>query len=141
MKKLYDDFRKKWVVSSREEVVRQRTLWRFVTELNFSKYFIAVERGVAEICRKSQVDIPNRRIDIVCFDKNGLPLIIVECKAESITKKCLNQVIGYNYFVSAPFVAVTNQSQVYLVFFGKLGCRFFYDFLSFDKMVRMVDTF
>ncbi len=51
-----------------------------------------------------------KRTDIVVYDRNGKPFLIVECKATNIpiNQKVFNQVAMYNKVHQAPYVCVTN---------------------------------
>lgn len=55
--------------------------------------------------------IPLRRADILCY-RQGSPLLLVECKAIPLTSKVLQQVIAYNYYLKAPYVAVANEQEL-----------------------------
>jgi hypothetical protein len=109
--KIYDAFRNSWVVATPEEIVRQRILQKMVQILLYPKELITVERSLVELC--PEIDcIPNRRVDIVCFTKTpkGLaPLLIIECKESAQEeKRAIDQVLGYNRFLQARFVAVVH---------------------------------
>ncbi len=112
---IFDLIRKKWVVASPEEKVRQSLLHLMIKELFFPKELLSVEKAIREIpsVKSSGLLPPDRRVDVVCFARgihpNFLlyPLLIIECK-ESIEMKneAKQQVIGYNHFIKACFVAI-----------------------------------
>ena len=61
-------------------------------------------------------NLPERRADILCYSVRGNenamnPLLLIECKAITLGEKELRQLIGYNHFVKAPFIALVNQNQ------------------------------
>lgn len=59
--------------------------------------------------------IPLRRTDILCYapSKETLhPLLLVECKAIKLTSRMVNQVIGYNYYLKARFLALVNDQEI-----------------------------
>lgn len=113
--KLYDSFRKKALAIQPEEVVRQKLLHHMVDALGFPKGYLCVERSLAELCDGERV--PDRRIDIVAYyKKEGAlqPLLLIECKAGGLKESMLEQVFGYNHYLNAPFVALTNGTATYV---------------------------
>jgi hypothetical protein len=61
--------------------------------------------------------VPSRRIDIACYTpsaQHGLsPLLLVECKAATLTHKTLSQASGYNYYLAAPFLTLASANAIY----------------------------
>ncbi|MGG8495535.1 type I restriction enzyme HsdR N-terminal domain-containing protein [Tenacibaculum sp. TC6] len=105
---IFDSLRKKYVVLTPEEWVRQ----------HFSRYLTEVKKyPVSLIAIEKQLTINQlkKRTDIVIFDTNGLPKIIVECKAPSIkiTQDTFDQIARYNLKLNAQFLVVTNGLQHY----------------------------
>ena len=95
-----------------EEAVRQRLLVQMM-DVGYPKQLLSIERGLRELAYSYKGRVPDRRVDIVCFSKKGLhPLLMVECKAISLNQEAIYQVIGYNRFVKASFVAVANAEKV-----------------------------
>ena len=112
-KQVYDLIRKKWVDATPEEKVRQRLLTLMVQQLGYPKHSIVVERSLSEVT--SQTSVPNRRLDILCFEVKTLkPLLLIECKAIPIHQKMLSQVMGYNAYIGAPFICLANQDSLIL---------------------------
>ncbi len=122
-----------------EEEVRQRLLTVMKGELGFPAEMISVERSLSSLPHLLGQKVPDRRFDIVCFKKQGaslLPLLIVECKAVDLTKKAAMQVIGYNYFAKAPFIALANQAGVYTGYCEEdQGVHFEEGLFSYEKML------
>lgn len=119
MKELFDPIRKIWVPALPEEVVRQNLLLRLIEELKFPKNLIAVEKEIAAMPHILSAHIENdRRADIICYAKNIhpghtlYPLLLIECKAEKISEKVLQQALGYNQFVQAFFVCIASKESV-----------------------------
>jgi hypothetical protein len=81
-----------------EERVRQALLRKMVEVLGFPKGLISVERAIQQ----------ERRTDIVCYTKEMRPLLLIECKAGAIGERAVNQAIGYNDQVKAPFICLAN---------------------------------
>lgn len=91
-----------------------------VNQLGYPLGLITVEKELRQIphLTLSPQKIPNRRADIICF-ANGIhtahslyPLLMIECKATPLTKKVINQVMGYNYVVQSPFITIANENEV-----------------------------
>lgn len=114
---LYCSIRKTWVAALPEEHVRQRIINQMINELGFPGSLIAVEKAVRQLPHLSVSDrrhVPDRRADIICFanGSQGLyPLLTIECKAVKLTKRVVNQVVGYNHYIRASFIAITNQNE------------------------------
>ncbi len=105
---IFDELRKKNVVLTPEEWVRQ----------NFVKYLVQVKKyPVSLIAIEKQLLINNlkKRTDILIFSSNGLPNIIVECKAPNIkiTQDTFDQIARYNLKLKANILIVTNGLQHY----------------------------
>lgn len=117
---IYDPFRKEWVKETPEEKIRQQWLKTMVEELGFPTSLIAVEKELKllpHLLNFSSKDIPRRRIDVVVFAKeifhhSLFPLLLLECKAMSLSSTFTRQVISYNESVRAPFIAIANKEQI-----------------------------
>lgn len=102
-KMVFDPFRKKYVVLTPEEYVRQYFA-RFLTEeKGFPSGLTAIEH------RLKFYDL-NRRADIVNYNAAGHVVMITECKAPSvnISQKTFDQIARYNMKLKARFLVVTN---------------------------------
>ncbi|QMU65202.1 MAG: restriction endonuclease subunit R [Flavobacteriaceae bacterium] len=105
---IFDNFRKKYIILTPEEWVRQHVA-RFLTE--------AKKYPVSHIAIEKQL-IFNRlkkRTDIVVYNKAGNPEIIVECKspAVSIKQEIFDQIARYNLKLKAKYLMVTNGLEHY----------------------------
>lgn len=111
-KQIFDPIRSKWVRLSPEEVIRQGLICRMVDELGYPKHLIAVEKELVKLPHLRLVpsaQIPKRRADLIVFSPASLePLLLVECKAVELNDTFAKQVIGYNAFVKAPYIALAN---------------------------------
>ena len=103
-----------------EECIRVRLLCDLIEKLGFPPYTLAVEKELSQIphLRSLGSKVPQRRADIICFAK-GIhpteelyPLLLIECKAIKLTRKMVNQVVGYNHFLKAPFIALVNHEEI-----------------------------
>ncbi len=103
---IFDILRKKYVVLTPEEWVRQNFAQYLIQNKNYPKSIIAIEKQL-------NVNNLSKRTDILIFDKNGNPDIIVECKAPSvkIDQKAFDQIARYNLKLNANYLIVTNGLQ------------------------------
>lgn len=95
--------RKKWLVLTPEEWVRQHFLNYLFTQKQVSKNLTSVEYGLDYNGRK-------KRIDILVFNKNAKPSIMVECKAPHIklSDNVIFQIATYNAQFLLPQLCITN---------------------------------
>ncbi|EAR12820.1 hypothetical protein PI23P_09340 [Polaribacter irgensii 23-P] len=100
---IFDNLRKKYMVLTPEEWVRQHFVQFLIEEKNYPPTLIAIEKQVV-------VNNLKKRSDILVFDKEGNPDIIVECKAPKIkiTQATFDQIARYNSKLNANFLIVTN---------------------------------
>ena len=97
--------RKRWVNLTPEEWVRQNFLLYMTESLKIPASLIAVEKQVI-------VGELKRRFDIVAYDKETRPLMIVECKEMNadLSEAVLNQALQYNSNIQARYLVITNGS-------------------------------
>jgi hypothetical protein len=105
---IFDPIRKKFVVLTPEEWVRQHYVAYLITHKKYPISLIAVEK-------KLSLNNTTKRTDILVFNTLGLPEIIVECKAPSIpiTQQTFDQIARYNLKLKANYLIVTNGLQHY----------------------------
>jgi len=105
---IFDMLRKKNVVLTPEEWVRQNYIQYLIVEKKYPKSLIAIEKQL-------KINNLNKRTDILIFDKNGKTNIIVECKAPKvkITQETFDQIARYNLGLNANYLIVTNGLQHY----------------------------
>ena len=102
-KEIFDSLRKKFVALTQEEWVRQNFIMYLKEELRYPVGLITIEKGFLLNQRK-------KRADIVVHDSNGLPWMIVECKAPSITlsEETFYQAASYHLKLHVKYLVVTN---------------------------------
>ena len=100
---VFDVLRKKWLVMTPEEEVRQRFVHYLMDEKNYPAGLLAVEYSL-------KVNSLKRRADVVVFNHFGHALLLVECKAPSvkIDQKVFDQIARYNLSMKVDFLIVTN---------------------------------
>ena len=100
---IFDEIRKKFVVLTPEEWVRQHVVQYLLLEKKYPKSLINVEKLV-------KVNGLNKRYDIVVFQPNGEIFLLIECKAPevAISQQTFDQIARYNLQLNAQFLMVTN---------------------------------
>lgn len=129
--KLYCRLRKQWVAALPEEKVRQALIAQLIDNLGYPASSIALEKGLRQMPHiSSRQKLPSRRADIVCFapgihpDHSLYPLLLIECKAVPLTPTVVNQVVSYNHFVKAYYIAIANEQEVRLGWYDGTVYRF-----------------
>lgn len=111
--RIYDIIRKKYVVLTPEEWVRQHMVHYLIDSKFYPAALIAVEK---------EIDLYGlrRRFDLVCYDRAGIPFLIIECKAPTVplSQKVFDQVFGYNLVMAAKYIAITNGITHYCGYIG-----------------------
>ena len=104
-KRLWNPVLKKTFAIRPEERVRLSLIDYLILEVGFSSSRISFESPV-----KLPGDKSSSRTDIICYDNDFKPLLLVECKAPDIKldEKAAIQVARYNREVGAPFLLVSN---------------------------------
>ncbi|MCP9753187.1 type I restriction enzyme HsdR N-terminal domain-containing protein [Ferruginibacter sp. HRS2-29] len=97
--------RKKWLQITPEEWVRQNFLLYLIEVLGYSRSLIAVEK-------KIRVGELEKRFDIVVYNQQTMPFIVIECKEMNValSAETLSQVLRYNIKLDAACLVVTNGS-------------------------------
>jgi hypothetical protein len=105
---IFDELRKKYLLLTPEEWVRQHMLHYLILVKGYSRALISMERGLQLHDRK-------KRSDILIFDRNGKPFLLVECKASSvkINQKVFDQAAQYNSVYRARYIVLSNGMQHY----------------------------
>lgn len=100
---IFDIIRKKYVVLTPEEWVRQHFVHYLTEEKNYPLSLVSVEK-------KLTINGLTKRTDILIFNNEGNPDLIVECKAPSIkiNQNTFDQIARYNLKLNANLLVVTN---------------------------------
>ncbi len=102
---IFDEIRKLWVVLTPEEWVRQNFLQYLIQIKKYPSSLISVEKEIKLVDLK-------KRFDIVIFDGNTKPWMIIECKEMNVplSQQILDQVLRYNISLQVPYLVITNGS-------------------------------
>ncbi len=114
MESVFCIIRKRWVLLTPEEWVRQNFLLYLTESLAYPASLIAVEKQLT-------LGELTKRFDAVVYDKQSNPFMIIECKEMNVplSEKVLQQVLRYNIQLQASYLAVTNGS--YAMVFKRSG--------------------
>jgi len=106
---IFDPIRKKYLVNTPEEWVRQNFIQFLIHEKKYPASLMAIEMGIDVLNTK-------KRCDIVLFNTKGKPHVIVECKATTIkiSQDTFDQIARYNLTLKTEFLIVTNGLQHYV---------------------------
>jgi hypothetical protein len=102
---IFDEFRKRWIVLTPEEWVRQNFLQYLTQVKKYPASLIAVEKEI----RTGEL---KNRFDIVVYDNNTKPWMMVECKEMKVAldRTVLDQLLRYNINLQVPYLVITNGS-------------------------------
>jgi hypothetical protein len=105
---IFDEIRKKDLVLTPEEWVRQHFVQYLIKQKNYPRSLIKLEGGL-------KLHGNAKRSDIVVFNNMGEKILMVECKAPSvkITQQVFDQIARYNIVHQVGVLAVTNGLQHY----------------------------
>ena len=100
---IFDEIRKKFIILTPEEWVRQHVVQFLITEKKYPKSLINVEKVL-------KINGLRKRYDIVVFNTDGSIHILIECKAPEIkiSQSTFDQIARYNMTMQARFLSVTN---------------------------------
>lgn len=108
---LWNPLQKKALKNRPEERVRLRVIDYLIREANWPPSRIGLEVSASRGHQDQK-----GRADIICYDRDFTPLLLVECKAENVklNQHTLAQAGAYNSSISSEYVLVTNGVQDYL---------------------------
>lgn len=100
---IFDEIRKKFVVLTPEEWVRQHVIQYLLQDRNYPKSYINVEKLI-------KVNGLSKRYDGIVFKPNGEIFLLIECKAPEvpISQDTFDQIARYNLELKAQYLMVTN---------------------------------
>lgn len=105
---IFDQFRKKYVTLTPEEWVRQNFLNYLVKVLGYPASLIGIEKEI-------YLGELKKRCDIIVYNRDTQPWMIVECKEMEIplTQTTLEQIVRYHMVLPAAFLVITNGIHTY----------------------------
>lgn len=105
---IFDIIRKKFILLTPEEWVRQNLLHFLIQQQGYPKGLISVEKEIT-------LNQLKKRYDIVVFDKSRNPWMLIECKQPDvpITNNTLSQLMRYHQVLQCPFWVLSNGLETY----------------------------
>ena len=102
---IFDASRKIWIRLTPEEWVRQNFLQYLQQVMNYPGSLIAVEKELS-------LGELTKRFDILVYDRNHLPWMMVECKSMGVQldESVLLQILRYHIAIPVPYIVITNGS-------------------------------
>lgn len=100
---IFDEVRKKFLVLTPEEWVRQHVVRYLLEEKKYPKSHLNVEKNI-------KINGLTKRYDVVVFQPDGSIFLLVECKAPAVTisQSTFDQIARYNMSLNAAYMMVTN---------------------------------
>ncbi|MGX5820387.1 type I restriction enzyme HsdR N-terminal domain-containing protein [Chitinophaga lutea] len=105
---IFDPFRKKNVVLTPEEWVRQNFLNYLVKTMAYPAPLLSIEKEL----RLGEL---RKRCDIVVYSREAIPWMIVECKEMGVPlgMPVLEQIVRYHMAMPVPYLVITNGSNTW----------------------------
>ena len=100
---IWDVIRKKYIILTPEEWVRQHVVHWLLGAHKYPKALFRIESGV-------RFHDLQKRTDVLVFDRAAAPFLLVECKATGVPLNAavVAQVVRYNNTVKARYILITN---------------------------------
>jgi len=126
---IFDPIRKKYIILTPEEWVRQHFIHYLVEYLNYPKSLIKVESGL-------QYNQLSKRSDILIYDRKPRPLMLVECKSYDvkIVKETFEQAAMYNHTLSAKYIVLTNGMEHWCCEIEPRGLRMMESIPAYEEL-------
>ncbi|WP_185871068.1 type I restriction enzyme HsdR N-terminal domain-containing protein [Blattabacterium cuenoti] len=115
---IYCVIRKKFIIFSKEELIRQYIIFLLKEIKNYKNSNILVEVPI-------EINKLSKRLDILVL-LNNKPHILVECKSPliPITQKVFDQIAMYNKIVKSPYLMISNGVKNFVYQVNKLKKKF-----------------
>ncbi len=122
---IFDEIRKKFIIITPEEWVRQHVVQFLLQDKKYPKSHINVEKLL-------KINGLNKRYDIVVYNPDGSIFILVECKAPEIkiSQHTFDQIARYNMTLNAEYLMVTNGLNHYF-------CKMDYENEKYDFLPEL----
>ncbi len=100
---IFDELRKKWLMLTPEEWVRQNFIQYMVQVMQYPASLVAVEKEI-------KLGELNKRFDVLVYSSDHQPWMMIECKASAVTldDAVLQQALRYHLGLPVSFIIITN---------------------------------
>jgi hypothetical protein len=130
---IFDLVRKKYIVLTPEEMVRQNIILYLSNTKNYPLNLMRVEVGM-------KLNNMQKRCDVLIYSRNLNPLLMVECKAEhvKISQDIFEQLARYNMVFKVPYLIATNGKNTYCckINFEKQTYEFLNEIPTFNELIN-----
>jgi len=105
---IFDPVRKKYLILTPEEWVRQNFIQYLVNEKEYPQSLVLIEKGLS-------LNRMKKRFDAVVYSKQGQPLVLIEFKSPQvkIDQKVFEQIAAYNLQLKVKYLIVSNGLKHY----------------------------
>ena len=103
---IFDEIRKKFLLLTPEEWVRQHVVQYIINEKKYPRSLIKLEGGL-------KLNSLQKRSDILVFNSKGEKILLIECKAPHvpISQETFDQVARYNFIHRVKWLMISNGMQ------------------------------
>lgn len=129
-KMIWDPLRKKEVALTPEEQVRQWCIRVLAEKMQVPMHLMMSEAGF-------RLGGKQLRADILVYDRNARPLMVVECKRPEITltQEVLDQAIRYNIVLDVRYMIITNGTRTFICKKKDEGFVFIDNVPTYNEMI------
>ena len=108
IKEIFDSIRKKWLILTPEEWVRQNIICFLLIQKKVPCSLVSVEKEI-------KLGELKKRYDLVVYSRQTIPWMIVECKEMNVTlsEKTMEQILRYHISIPAKYLIITNGSHCF----------------------------
>ena len=128
---VFDEFRKKFVILTPEEWVRQNFIRYLKEEKKYPPMLIAIEKGI-------KVNSMQKRFDAVVYNRNGKPVMLIEFKSSEvkINQQVMEQISRYNLSLNVNYLIISNGLSHYCCYVDKKSSHieFLDDIPDYDRL-------
>ncbi len=105
---IFDSLRKKWLLLTPEEWVRQNFIQYLIQVKKYPSSLIAIEKEI-------KLGELTKRFDILIYDTAHRPWMMIECKESNcpIDESVLQQLLRYNISIPVTYLVITNGNTTY----------------------------
>ncbi|HEV2830797.1 MAG TPA: type I restriction enzyme HsdR N-terminal domain-containing protein [Hanamia sp.] len=105
---IFDSIRKKWLLLTPEEWVRQNFIQFLLIKKNYPSSLIAIEKEI-------KLGELKKRCDVVIYNRQSQPWMIIECKEMNVAlgERTLEQILRYHITLPAKYLIITNGSYCF----------------------------
>jgi hypothetical protein len=124
---VFDRIRKLWVVLQPEEWVRQNLVNWFTLVQKIPRSFISIEQSL-------NVNSMARRCDLLIYDRDHQPWMMVEVKAQGVelNSSVITQILNYNIGIPVKYIMITNGDQCFIADIRKTSSHWVEQFPEFQ---------